>query len=328
MRDGQRAVMLYVVERTDGTNFRPGWHVDPADWKKSDGESGMNPAPWSLKTTVELLFEAGRIGLHYFEKGEWRIKADRTLVTPADGDIEAVLARTFDRPWEGSWMLGEETAEEKGEEYIRGMMGGRGWVVDPIDGTAPFAHRLAYWGTSIGLMEKGVLTEGAVILPKQGEIFISNGPHVYYADNVDVHGNPNSVDFCLLKPLPLEFSEGGMVALCQAVARRGRFLGPNPVHSTGCAVNALAYLMLGRYMAYCASLKLWDMAGVWPLLLKTGFEGVRMDGTPLTAEVNARDYELEAGSPRRWGVRGGAVFAPKGMAARMVPLFEMPERSR
>ncbi len=288
----------------------------------------MSAAPWSMNAITELLFEAGRIGLHYFEKGEWRLKADRTLVTPADGDIEALLAKQFDRPWEGSWMLGEETADEKGEEYIRGLLDGRGWVVDPIDGTAPFAHRLAYWGTSIGMMEKGVMTEGAVILPKQGEIFISNGPHVYFAENVDVHGSPADVDFCLLKPRPLEYSEGGMVAVCQAIVRRGRFLGPNPVHSTCCAVNALAYLMLGRYMAYYAQLRLWDMAGVWPLLMKSGFEGIRMDGTPLTAEVNARDYELEPGGARRWAVRGGAVFAPKGVAARMIPLAELPERSR
>lgn len=289
----------------------------------------MNPAVWGMGEIVELLFESGRIGLHYFEKGEWRLKTDRTLVTPADGEIEALLATHFDMPWKGSWMLGEETADENGEEYIRGMMGGKGWVVDPIDGTAPFAHRLAYWGTSIGMMDKGVMTEGAIILPKQGEIFISNGPLVYYADNVDVlNGDPNDVDFCLLKPTPLEYSEGGMVALCQAMTRRGRFLGPNPVQSTCCAVNVLTYLMLGRYMAYYAHLKLWDMAGAWPLLMKTGFEGIRMDGTPLTGEVNARDFDLEPGSPNRWRIRGGAVFAPKGVATRMIPLGEMPDRSR
>lgn len=279
----------------------------------------MNTATWAVHDILELLLECGRIGLHHFQNSEWWLKPDRTLVTPADGEIEALLAKQFDHPEKGCWMLGEETVADHGEDYLQAMLKGRTWIVDPIDGTAPFAHKLAYWGTSIGLMENGTLLEGAVILPQQGELFISNNGNVYFAENVDVYGTAEQVDLCLLAPKPRSLNDGSMIALSQVLAKGGRFDRPNPVQVTGCAVNSLVYLMLGRYLAYFGHMKLWDVAGALPMLAKTGFQATHLDGTPMSLKVDNLNYDLDAGSPRRWCVRNGAVFAPAGMAASLLP---------
>ncbi len=278
----------------------------------------MNPTAWRVNDMLELMLECGRIGLHHFENSEWWLKPDQTLVTPADGEIETLLDRQFNHPEQGSWMLGEETVGDHDEAYIQAMLKGRAWVVDPIDGTAPYAHKLAYWGTSIGLMENGVLTEGAIILPQQGEIFISNHGQVFFAEKIDVYGSVDQVDLCLLAPHPRPLNDGSMIALSQLVAKTGRFQRPNPVQVTGCAVSSLMYLMLGRYLAYFGHLKLWDVAGALPMLLKTGFEARHPDGSPLTATVDNTHYVLEAGAPNRWTVRQGSVFAPKGMAVSLL----------
>ena len=280
----------------------------------------MDPRTWCVTDVLELLLECGRIGLRHFERNEWWLKADQTLATHADVEIERLIAQECNRPEQGSWMLGEETAGEQGEAYLAEMLKGRAWLVDPIDGTAPFTHGLAYWGTSIGLMQNGRLTEGAVILPKQGEIFISNGPNVYYAESVDVFAKADPADLCLLSPHPHPLSDGGMVALSQRIAKQGRFTGKNPVQVTGCAVSSLLYLMLGRYLAYVAHVKLWDIAGALPLLLKTGFEGVHFDGRLLTDRVDSTSYVLDPNAPAdlRWQVRDGAVFAPAGVAAQFL----------
>lgn len=286
----------------------------------------MNPLSWSVTELLELLLECGRIGLHYFEMGEWWLKHDQTLATKADLEIEALVARHCDRPEAGSWMLGEETAQELGEDYIHALLAKRAWLVDPVDGTAPYAHRLAYWGTSIGLMQEGQLTEGAIILPAQGELFISNGTEVFYAENVDVAAGVEAVDLCLLAPRPQLLSDGGMVALSQLIAKRGRFLRPNPVQATGCAVSSLLYLLLGRYLAYAGHVRLWDVAGALPLLLKCGFEGVRFSGVPVSARVDNETYVLDPGAPvgRRWALRDGAVFAPRGVARDIIRAVELP----
>ncbi len=282
----------------------------------------MNPTAWCVNDLLELLLECGRVGLRHFAQNEWWLKSDRTLVTAADGEIEALIARHLDFPEKGSWMLGEETSADRGEENVRAVLQRRAWVVDPIDGTAPFAHKLAYWGTSIGLMEKGVLTEGAVILPREGELFISDGPNVYFAENVDVEAGVGSVDLCLLAPRPLPMSEGGMIALSQVIAKTAHFRRPNPVHVSGCAISSLLYVMLGRYLAYFGHLKLWDLAGALPLLLKSGFEATHFDGQLLTAEVTGAHYVLDAAAPNRWAVRGGACFAPAGIGAQLRSCLE------
>lgn len=269
----------------------------------------MLPSVWSSRELLPLLLECGRIALHYFPLRQWRLKADRTLVTPADGEIEALLATHFDRPDLGSRMLGEETADQKGEGYIRDLFRGAAWVVDPIDGTAAYAHGLAYWGISVGFMLNGEICQGAVYLPRQGELFISEGDSVWFADNVDAARDPAHIELRELKPEPLVLNEGGMIALSQVVAKRGLFSRPNPVQVTGCAVNSLTYLMLGRYAAYVAHIKLWDMAGAWPLLQKTGFSGMFMDGGCLSARVDASGYLLAPGDPRRWCLRDDLIFA-------------------
>jgi len=279
------------------------------------------PSPWNVAELLELLLECGRIGLHYFANPSWELKADQTLVTPADREIEALLARHFHHPERGRHLLGEETVMEQEEAALQAMLaGGATWVVDPIDGTAPFAHGLAYWGTSIGLMERGVMTQGAVFLPKEGELFISTGDRVLFADRVDPHLPADTVELRPLQPRPLPFNGGGMVALSQVIAKAGRFTGPNPVHNTCCAINALTYLMLGRYMAYFGHMRLWDLAGSYPLLLKAGFEGTHLDGRPFPPVVDNTHFTLDPGSPKRFAIRDGAVFAPRGMAPDLLPL--------
>lgn len=110
---------------------------------------------WNLPRVRELLLECGAVALGYFGKTEMNLKDDKTIVTQADRAVEQLLARHFDRPDEGAYMIGEETVEQRDERYIDEAMRGIAWVVDPIDGTAPYAHRMPHWGVSIGYMEGG-----------------------------------------------------------------------------------------------------------------------------------------------------------------------------
>lgn len=282
--------------------------------------------PWSVGEIVPLLLEGGRVALHYFQHGRWWLKPDRTLVTPADGEIEALLARQFDCPERGRWMLGEETADHKGEPYIRDLLAGDAWVVDPIDGTAPFAHGLAYWGISIGFMRAGRLCEGAVYLPKQGELFMSDGDRVLFAAGVEAQADVSRVDLQPLRVPGMDLDDGVMIALSQVMAKRGRFRRQNPVQVTGCAVNSLAYLLLGRYAAYVAHLKLWDLAGAWPLLRKTGFAARFYGGAPLTDRVDAAAFHLAPDDPQRWTLADECIFArPQHLDALQAAVNFVPE---
>jgi len=265
-------------------------------------------AGWDRDAVVNLLMDCGRIALAHYDDPKRELKADRSLVTAADRAIEERMAAVLDDPGTGSYMIGEETIDRRGEDYVRDALAGTAWVVDPVDGTAPYAHHVPTWGISIGLMVRGVLTEGAVLLPPTGELFTSDGEAVYFARDCRP-GRSGPVDLRRLEPTPRPWDDGAMIALTQSVAKRCVLGIPNPVQALGCAVMPLPYLLLGRYAAYVGSLKLWDFAGGLPLLLKCGFVGKLRGGRRVGPDVTDGLVHLEADHPRRWGMKDLAVFA-------------------
>jgi myo-inositol-1(or 4)-monophosphatase len=269
---------------------------------------------WNLPRVRELLLECGAIALGYFGKTEMNLKDDKTIVTQADRAVEQLLARHFDRPDEGAYMIGEETVEQRDERYIDEAMRGIAWVVDPIDGTAPYAHRMPHWGVSIGYMEGGVLREGAVYLPVTGELFATDGGAVLYG--VGTCGE--APELGPFEPVKAPLSEGGLVSISQTVTRQAGFRLPNAIQALCCAVFPMTYLTLGRVMAYIGTLKLWDLAGAFPVLLASGFLARFRDGTDLTREVTDRAYRLSPEDPRRWFVRQPVIFAPSDEVYRYV----------
>ena len=128
---------------------------------------------WKIDLLLELFREAGAVALRFQENPEVGIKSDHTAVTRADREIEALFAARLDRPGNGSFLIGEESIEQRDEEYIKSALEGECFVLDPVDGTAPYAAGVPLWGISVGFMRNGVLEEGAICLPPRDEAFLS-----------------------------------------------------------------------------------------------------------------------------------------------------------
>jgi myo-inositol-1(or 4)-monophosphatase len=257
--------------------------------------------PWNTDIIRSLLLEAGRIALGAKEDLRSEFKRDRSIVTRADKEIEALFTKALERPEAGAFLIGEETVEEKGEPYIARAMEEECFVLDPVDGTAPYAHRLPLWGVSIGRMVHGELVDGAVYLPDMQEMVLSDGPEV-------IEGTLRGSEWTWRRvgaPHPA-FGEYGLISITQGMAKRGRVSLPNPVVTLGTAVVPLVGLLQGRFVAYVGSVKLWDLAGSLPLLLRKGFsvtvcpEGERRE---VTARVEERTYHLQPDSKYRWSLR-------------------------
>jgi fructose-1,6-bisphosphatase/inositol monophosphatase family enzyme len=263
---------------------------------------------WNTSEVVDLLLCCGRIAAEAQEQATWTLKQDGSLVTAVDREVEHTLAERLDRPEAGSFLIGEETVGSRDEAYIQAALANTAWIVDPVDGTAPFAHGFGHWGVSIGFARAGVIEQGAVFLPASGELFITQGDGVCLATGVGARSAVEQVRLVALEPRPLPLSDGGMVALGQRFVKSRRFPWPNPVIVTGCAVNALSYLMLGRLMGCLGFMCVWDLAGVLPMLERTGFVARLADGTPLTSRLGAGAFVLEPGRPDRWAQRDHAAF--------------------
>ena len=120
---------------------------------------------WSpdLTLALELADAADEVTSSRFAAADLAIEAkpDLTPVTDADRAAEDVVRRLLAERRPDDGVLGEEGGESVG-------VGGRRWIVDPIDGTKNYVRRMPVWATLIALQIDGRVTVGVVSAPAMG----------------------------------------------------------------------------------------------------------------------------------------------------------------
>lgn len=120
-----------------------------------------------LPIAIQAAKKGGAVLNKYFGKlrsYESKNKANSDFVTKADKESEEIIKKIIltKFPTHGFW--GEETGQTKVKsEYL--------WVVDPLDGTTNFIHRIPTHAVSIALMRKHQVILGVVYLPQTDELF-------------------------------------------------------------------------------------------------------------------------------------------------------------
>ncbi|MEZ6136839.1 MAG: inositol monophosphatase family protein [Pirellulaceae bacterium] len=121
-----------------------------------------------LRLAVEAARLGGQIVADYFERGvQMRSKADEAaynLVSDADVESEQAIARAILGTFPEHQILGEE--EQQGSLDAEHL-----WIIDPLDGTNNFAHRIPHFAVSIAYYYQGVAQCGVVLNPIRGECY-------------------------------------------------------------------------------------------------------------------------------------------------------------
>ncbi|GAM08117.1 inositol-1-monophosphatase [Geobacter sp. OR-1] len=86
------------------------------------------------------------------------------LVTEVDRESESLIVKMLRAAFPGSDILAEEN------DY-GARRGNAAWIVDPLDGTTNFAHRLPWFCVSIGLEIDGEISVAALYHPCMDEMF-------------------------------------------------------------------------------------------------------------------------------------------------------------
>jgi myo-inositol-1(or 4)-monophosphatase len=134
-----------------------------------------------LNFTINLVKNAGKIHLRYFKRTGYSKKSKREIVTTADIESEKYLISRIMKKFPQDNIL----SEEKGLRTKRAAR--RKWIIDPLDGTNNFAHKIPFFCVSIALEVEGELVLGVVYNPYLDELFYSDGNNKSYVNGKRIY---------------------------------------------------------------------------------------------------------------------------------------------
>lgn len=209
-------------------------------------------------------------------------KAPKDLVTDADLASQKAVRDVLSSAYPDYAFVGEEEGENEPPESVR-----RGdadalpcWVVDPLDGTINFVHRLQSFAVSIGLYSAGKMRLGVIYDPVADEMFAAYG-----GGGATCNGRAMKVSDCddLSNGLVACSFPAGVKSDAPEVKRFVRVL--EQVRSLrrlgSCALN-MCYVADGRLDAYWATnVSAWDSAAGTVIAREAGAQLTAYDGSPM-----------------------------------------------
>jgi myo-inositol-1(or 4)-monophosphatase len=113
-----------------------------------------------------LAAEAGRMAHAAFGSPSVSLKGRHDEVTAMDRAVERFIRGAISKAWPADAVLGEEDGASDGLSNAA-----RVWIIDPIDGTANYIRGIAHYCVSIGYVERGVPTVGALHDPSHERLY-------------------------------------------------------------------------------------------------------------------------------------------------------------
>lgn len=203
----------------------------------------------------EMMASAGEIALEGFTKlggkggGQ---KGPQDFLTETDGAVELHLRDRIKEAFPQDGFLGEETG---------GIVKGRVWVVDPIDGTANFARGIPHFCISVAFVADGVTQIGSINVPAMNELYFARRGEGATRNNASIH----AADTKSFDAASVELGWSHRVSQSQYMTTMKDILdkGANVRRSASGALG-LAYVADGRSDAYIElHMNSWDcLAGL------------------------------------------------------------------
>ena len=117
------------------------------------------------RTAIRAAYRAGRIlNEHFGNVKQLTKKGAIDLVTEADLEAEQNIIATIREAYPSHSILAEESG-------LSGTNNTAKWIIDPLDGTTNYAHRLPIYAVSIAHTQNDKVVMGLVFNPASGELF-------------------------------------------------------------------------------------------------------------------------------------------------------------
>jgi myo-inositol-1(or 4)-monophosphatase len=219
-----------------------------------------------LKTTLLEAVQSAADEMRRFIDLDFKIsnkEGVNNLVTEVDHASEKIIMDTIKKNFPDHYILSEESGEIYQDSQYK-------WIIDPIDGTVNFAHRIPICCISIGVEHNGKMVLGAVYNPFMNELFVAErGCGATLNDRpISVSKKDNVVNSCLVTGFPYTYLDmpNGPLEVFDRLIRRGI-----PVRRLGSAAIDLCWVACGRFDGfYEHKLNAWDSAAGFLLVEEAG----------------------------------------------------------
>jgi myo-inositol-1(or 4)-monophosphatase len=180
-------------------------------------------------------------------------KGARDLVSYVDKEAEKLIVKGLKKILPDAGFITEEGTVEKTDTSLK-------WVIDPLDGTTNFLHKLPTYSVSIALMDKEEHLLGVVYEPNLKECFYAwkNGGAYCNGNKISVSGINKLEDSLIATGFPyslLDKTDNYFKILRNFVEKT------HGLRRLGSAAVDLCYVACGRFEGYFEfNLKIWDIA--------------------------------------------------------------------
>jgi len=228
-----------------------------------------------LKVALEVAKKAGRVVANAFESPiNVHIKSCNTdLVTDTDRAVEELIIKDISTAFPDHKFIGEETAAT-GVSYK--LTDSPTWIIDPIDGTTNFVHRIPIIAICIGLAINKKLLLGIVYNPITNELFSAQSGKGAFKNGFPIHGSKTKE----LKEAVISMSlgihnkselEGGYLDIAIENQKRAILAEIRGNRGLGSAAMNMVYTAQGSIDAYVEyGLHSWDMAAAAVIVKEAG----------------------------------------------------------
>jgi myo-inositol-1(or 4)-monophosphatase len=218
------------------------------------------------------------------------------LVTNMDRLSQERIVSEIERAYPDHGILAEEGFSKKGASAFT-------WVIDPIDGTNNFIHRIPFFCVAIAVLKDGAPLLGVCRNPVGGETFWAQAGRGAFKNGAPIRVSRTSrmIDSLIATGFPYDQDDlTSLLARFERVLRKAR-----GIRRMGSAALDLCMVACGSLDGFWEQgLKPWDMAAGVVILREAGGTVTCIDGSPFDLErgdiiaSNARVHEELQGCMR------------------------------
>jgi len=217
--------------------------------------------------------------MDHFGRVSVRQKGRSDLVTEADLASQEVVRQAVREAFPEHTLIGEEDPPDRPPSQVKGEFR---WIVDPLDGTTNYVHRVPFFSVSLALEHRGELLVGAIYNPISGECFTAAARQGAFLNGTRIRTSK-------IRTLSEALIAAGFPAAVSPDVPDLRVfnevvLVSQSVRRTGSAALNLAYVAAGRFDAgWSCSTKVWDTAAGALLIKEAGGVVASFEGNDQTA---------------------------------------------